>query len=181
MSLIGRAERGDPGLYCVVCCACDWRGPHGQTHAEADDTATRHAATHRGAVEAAREQIKALIMAQSAAGYVETAGWALLLDEIDKLPTPGGSSPMSLIERWTIWKTALDDDGRHDAYIAGPDAGDWAGDGVEVVPASQLEGAVEALREFQDAYVREFGMGRGSDFVVRHVETIVAKLSRGTE
>jgi polysaccharide deacetylase 2 family uncharacterized protein YibQ len=44
----------------------------------------------RGAVEAAREQIKALIMAQSAAGYVETAGWALLLDEIDKLPTPGG-------------------------------------------------------------------------------------------
>lgn len=46
----------------------------------------------RGAVEAAREQIKALIMAQSAAGYVETAGWALLLDEIDKLPTPGGQS-----------------------------------------------------------------------------------------
>jgi hypothetical protein len=44
----------------------------------------------REAVEAAREQIKALIMAQSAAGYVETAGWALLLDEIDKLPTPGG-------------------------------------------------------------------------------------------
>lgn len=44
----------------------------------------------RGAVEAAREQIKALIMAQSAAGYVETAGWALLLDEIDKLPTPEG-------------------------------------------------------------------------------------------
>jgi hypothetical protein len=40
----------------------------------------------RGAVEAAREQIKALVMAQSAAGYVETAGWALLLDEIDKLP-----------------------------------------------------------------------------------------------
>jgi hypothetical protein len=44
----------------------------------------------QGAVEAAREQIKALIVAQSAAGYVETAGWALLLDEIDKLPTPGG-------------------------------------------------------------------------------------------
>jgi hypothetical protein len=22
--------------------------------------------------------------------YIETAGWALLLDEIDKLPTPGG-------------------------------------------------------------------------------------------
>lgn len=50
-----------------------------------------------------------------------------------------------------------------------------------LVPADQLRGAVEALREFQDAYVREFGMGRGSDFVVRHVETIVAKLSRGTE
>jgi hypothetical protein len=52
---------------------------------------------------------------------------------------------MSLIERWTIWKTALDDDGCHDAYIVGPDAGDWAGDGVEVVPASQLEGAVDLL------------------------------------
>lgn len=63
---------------------------------------------------------------------------------------------MSLIERWTIWKTALDDDGRHDAYIVGPDAGDWAGDGVEVVPASQLEGAVGDLHLISE-WLREHG------------------------
>jgi hypothetical protein len=46
----------------------------------------------------------------------------------------------------------------------------------EYVRAEDHRGAVEALREFQDAYVREFGMGRGSDFVVRHVEVITAAL-----
>lgn len=44
---------------------------------------------------------------------------------------------------------------------------------VEYVPASQLREAVDLLREFQDGYVREFGMGHGSEFVVRHVQPIL--------
>lgn len=47
---------------------------------------------------------------------------------------------------------------------------------VVVVPAEQLEGAVEALLAFERDYVHQFGMGHGSDFVVERVREIAASL-----
>jgi hypothetical protein len=146
MSLIGRAERGDPGLYCVVCCACDWRGPHGQTHAEADDTATRHAATHRGAVGAlvriATRDYDPL-QHESPGSLAREA-----LAAMASIPPPtGGSSSMSGIERseWTIYEG----DGEHPAQplvrrgYGKADIEGWKR--IEVVPAEQLRGAVEEI------------------------------------